>query len=107
MSDEYQLARQQQKIQGSGSWRDRRRSIVQAPLNLIIAHENFFEEDSLLVSLGNSSITLEVVQNQMNTSNVTKLVISIIKSGPSHPVMMEAVKLSVAILNGGNREVQV
>lgn len=104
-----QRLKQQQKIHGS-SWRDRKRStVLQSPLHLI-GHDDPFaniDEDSMLVSLGDTTMNIEVVQNRMNDCNVTKLVVNIIKNNPSHSVLMAAIKLAVALLNDGNRFVQV
>ena len=38
---------------------------------------------------------------------MTKLVVNIIKSSPSHSVLMATINLSVALLNNGNQYVQV
>ena len=107
--ERFQMTKQQQKFQGT-SWRDRKRSIVlQSPLHLM-GQENPFadiHEDSLLVCLGDPKINIETVQNRMNDCNVTKLVVNIIKSSPSHSVLMATINLSVALLNNGNQYVQV
>ena len=107
--ERFQMTKQQQKFQGT-SWRDRKRSIVlQSPLHLMGQEDPFanIHEDSLLVCLGDPKINIETVQNRMNDCNVTKLVVNIIKSSPSHSVLMATINLSVALLNNGNQYVQV
>ena len=64
-------------------------------------------KDPLLVCLGKESLTLEQVQNQLDSCNLTKLIVKIIERSPPHPVVLEAVKLAVALLTGGNKQVQV
>ena len=61
----------------------------------------------LLVSLGNDNLTLEEVQKRLDSCHLTGLIIKIIKQSPTHLIVLEAVKLAVAILEGGNKKVQV
>ena len=87
---------------------ERKQSVVMLA-KLAISEDPFssMQDDVLLVSLGDKSVTLEVVQNQLNKCHVTKLVVNIIKSSPFHFVMLSAVNLAVALLNNGNTIVQV
>ena len=66
------------------------------------------EDDPLLVSLGDKDLTLDVVQTRLNYCKLTKLIVTIVKrSNVTHSVMLHSVNLAVAILNGGNQQVQV
>ena len=66
------------------------------------------EDDPLLVSLGDKDITLDEVQRRLNSCKLTKLIVSIIKRpNLSHSVTLHATNLAVALLNGGNHQVQV
>lgn len=106
----YLMEQQQLMKSQKGVWGERRRSVVlQTPRQLISSDDPFssIHKDVLLVCLGDQEIVLETVQNRMNDCNLTKLVVNTIKSSPCHPVMIAAVELAVALLNNGNRYVQV
>lgn len=109
LMDQQQLKTQKPSIWGGGG--ERRRSTIRAPSLSQLTHSSdpiaLIHKDNLLVSLGNSEVTLEKIQNRMNDCNVTRLVVNIIMSSPSHNVMMAAIGLAVALLNNGNRYVQV
>ena len=47
------------------------------------------------------------VQLKLNNHGMASLVIKQVSNAPSHPVFLEAVLLGVALLNGGNKQVQV
>lgn len=102
--DKQHFAKQHHRSTGS----ERKRSVV-ALAKLAVTEDPFvlMQDDTLLVSLGDKSVTLEAVQNQLNKCNVTKLVVNIVKSFPGHSVMIAAVNLAVALLNNGNTIVQV
>ena len=61
----------------------------------------------LAVCLGSVKVELAEVQCYLNRCGATTLIITQILSNPAHDVFLEAVKLAVAILHGGNKEVQV
>ena len=52
-------------------------------------------------------LKLEDVQSRLNQSGVTSLVIKLVMQCPGTEVTQEAVELAVALLNGGNPDVQV
>ncbi len=71
---------------------------------------NFFNDVNkgpLLVSLGKNGLNLEEVQKTLDSCNLTGLLIKIIKRAPPHGIVLEAIKLAVALLEGGNKQVQV
>ena len=47
------------------------------------------------------------VQLKLNSHGMASLVIKQVRNSPSHQVFLEAVLLGVALLNGGNKSVQV
>lgn len=83
----------------------RKTSISQPPSQIMFF--NTPKQGPLLVSLGDKSLHLEEVQKRLDGSNLTELIVKIIKKSPPHRIVMEAVKLAVALLEGGNRQVQV
>jgi hypothetical protein len=89
--------------------KDRKKSTVFAAPLAILSGEDPFENihsDTLLVCLGDSSITMDTVQNRLNSFGVTKLVVNTIMNNPSYNVMVRSINLAVAMLNGGNHNVQ-
>ena len=65
------------------------------------------DPSTLAVCLGSLKVDLEQVQCYLSRKGLPILIIKIVTENPSHTVFLEAVKLAVALLNGGNREVQV
>ena len=61
----------------------------------------------LAVCLGGYDIPLEEEQCYLNRCGVVHLIIKLIKTSPSHNVFLEVIELAVAMLSGGNPDVQV
>jgi len=61
----------------------------------------------LAVCLGGYNVSLEEEQCYLNRCGVVHLIIKLIKTSPSHNVFLEVIELAVAMLNGGNPDVQV
>ena len=61
----------------------------------------------LAVCLGPLKLKLEEVQSRLNHCGLTSLIVKLITSTQHDTVMLETVKLAVALLKGGHREVQV
>ena len=59
------------------------------------------------VALGDESVTLDRVQDRLNGCKLSALVVWVVKRSPLDRVFLEAIKLAVALLHGGNRKVQV
>lgn len=83
----------------------RKTSISQPPSQIRLF--NTSTQGPLLVSLGDNTLNLEEVQKRLDKCNLTELIVKIIKKSPPHKIVMEAIKLAVALLEGGNRQVQV
>lgn len=64
-------------------------------------------KDELAVCLGPLRLKLEEVQSRLNHCGLTSLIVKLITSTQHDTVMLETVKLAVALLKGGHREVQV
>ena len=61
----------------------------------------------LAVCLGPNKLRLEDVQTRLNQCGLTSLIVKLITSTQHNTVMLETVKLAVALLIGGHRGVQV
>jgi len=61
----------------------------------------------LAVCLGGYDIPLEEEQCYLNHGGMVHLIIKLIRTSPSHNVFLEVIELAVAMLNGGNPDVQV
>jgi len=61
----------------------------------------------LAVCLGGYDILLEEEQCYLNRCGMVHLIIKLIKTSPSHNVFLKVIELAVAMLNGGNADVQV
>lgn len=59
------------------------------------------------MSLGPLKLKLGEVQSRLNRCGLTSLIVKLITSTQHDTVMLETVKLAVALLKGGHREVQV
>ena len=68
---------------------------------------NLSNMDDLTVCLGPLKLKLEQVQTRLNQCGVTSLIVKLITSTQHDTVMLETVKLAVAMLKGGHRGVQV
>ena len=68
---------------------------------------NLSNMDDLTVCLGPLKSKLEQVQTRLNQCGVTSLIVKLITSTQHDTVMLETVKLAVAMLKGGHRGVQV
>ena len=69
--------------------------------------ENLSNKEELAVSLGPLKLKLDQVQSRLNRCGLTSLIVKLITSTQHDTVMLETVKLAVALLKGGHREVQV
>lgn len=65
------------------------------------------DPECLAVCLGPRKVELPTVQCYLNSCGLTNLIIKMITNSPHQEVFLEAVNLAVALLKGGNREVQV
>ena len=65
------------------------------------------ENDKLAVALGEQGVTLDRIQDRLNNCKLSALVVRVVKRSPTDGVFLEAIKLAVALLHGGNRKVQV
>lgn len=86
----------------------RRTSVLSPPL--VVQKSDPFDlldKDSLPVCLGNIELTLHKVQCRLNDCKLAQLIIGLIKDHPAYEVFLKAVELAVALLNSGNRDVQV
>jgi len=61
----------------------------------------------LAVCLGGYNVSLEEEQCYLNRCGVVHLIIKLIKTSPSHNIFLEVIELAVAMLKGGNPDVQV
>jgi len=61
----------------------------------------------LAVCLGGYDIPLEEEQCYLNRCGVVHLIINLIKTSPSHKIFLAVIQLAVAMLKGGNADVQV
>ena len=61
----------------------------------------------LAVCLGPLKLKLEDVQTRLNHCGLTSLIVKLITNTQHDTVMLETVKLAVALLIGGHRGVQV
>ena len=61
----------------------------------------------LSVCLGGYDVSLETEQCYLNHCGMVHLIVKLFMTTPSHDVFLEVVQLAVAILNGGNADVQV
>jgi len=61
----------------------------------------------LAVCLGGYNVSLEEEQCYLNRCGMVHLIIKLIKTSPSQNVFLEVIQLAVAMLNGGNADVQV
>ena len=68
---------------------------------------NLSDTDKLAVCLGPLKLQLEDVQSRLNHCGLTSLIVKLITSTQHDTVMLETVKLAVALLKGGHRGVQV
>ena len=89
----------------------RRRAINRASmLNLHLALEKkslaLSHPKELSVCLGPINHKLDEVQSKLNRCGLTNLIIKLITNNVPQEVVLEAVKLAVALLKGGHREVQ-
>ena len=69
--------------------------------------DNLSNRDDLAVCLGPLKLKLEEVQSRLNQCGLTSLIVRLITSTQHDTVMLETVKLAVALLKGGHRGVQV
>ena len=69
--------------------------------------DSLSHKDELAVCLGPLRLKLEEVQSRLNHCGLTSLIVKLITSTQHDTVMLETVKLAVALLKGGHREVQV
>lgn len=65
------------------------------------------DPSDLAVCLGPLRLKLEEVQTRLNQCGLTSLIVKLITSTQHDTVMLETVKLAVALLIGGHRGVQV
>ena len=68
---------------------------------------DLLDKDSLPVCLGNGDLSLHKVQCRLNDCKLAQLIIGLIKDHPAYEVFLKAVELAVALLNSGNKDVQV
>ena len=61
----------------------------------------------LSVCLGGYDVSLETEQCYLNHCGMVHLIVKLFMTTPSHNVFLEVVQLAVAMLNGGNADVQV
>ena len=77
------------------------------PFPKAAAVTNLSNHDDLTVCLGPLKLKLEQVQTRLNQCGLTSLIVKLITSTQHDTVMLETVKLAVAMLKGGHRGVQV
>ena len=63
--------------------------------------------EKLSVCLGGYDVSLETEQCYLNHCGMVHLIVKLFMTTPSHDVFLEVVQLAVAMLNGGNADVQV
>ena len=83
----------------------RKTSITLPPPPIIFFND--VNKGPLLVSLGKNCLNLEEIQKVLDACNLTGLIVKIIKRSPPHGIVLEAIRLAVALLEGGNKQVQV
>ena len=68
---------------------------------------DLMNNSDLAVCLGPLKLKLEEVQSRLNHCGLTSLIVKLITSTQHDTVMLETIKLAVALLIGGHRGVQV